>query len=415
MKLKHIVFILFSIGLSLFTGNYLFSQEAQLGETLPLWSEGYLEIHHINTGKGESSFFILPDGTTMLVDAGATAASKPRATDPKPNKSRTPGKWISRYVLHFMQKFPEKKLNYVLISHFHEDHIGEATPGSKKSGSGPYKLYGIAEVGELVPCDKFIDRGWPDYNWPTPINGEMGNNYIRFVKHQVANEKIKAEQYRVGVNNQIVLKNNPIKYPDFEIRNIAANGHVWTGVGSNERYYFSTVNDSDKEYRPNENMCSIAFRLSYGKFDYFSGGDLYSLTSEPWQDLETPVGLVTGPVEVCKANHHANFDTMGKAFLRSLHPRVMVIHTWLAQQPDMSVLRRMLSANSYPGPRDIFATNVMEETKVVVGWAIDKLKSQQGHIVIRVNPGGAGYMVYVLDDSKENFKVKAKFGPYECN
>ena len=39
-------------------------------ETLPEWQEGYLDIHHINTGRGNCSFMILPDGTTMLADVG---------------------------------------------------------------------------------------------------------------------------------------------------------------------------------------------------------------------------------------------------------------------------------------------------------------------------------------------------------
>ena len=40
------------------------------GTPLPPWQEGCLDIHAINSGRGECTFFILPDGTTMLVDAG---------------------------------------------------------------------------------------------------------------------------------------------------------------------------------------------------------------------------------------------------------------------------------------------------------------------------------------------------------
>ena len=41
-----------------------------VGEPLPPWSPGTLDIHHIN-----AAFFLFPDGTTMLVDAGATDLS----------------------------------------------------------------------------------------------------------------------------------------------------------------------------------------------------------------------------------------------------------------------------------------------------------------------------------------------------
>jgi len=63
--------MMFSLALSVITLSGL--AQVKVGDTLPSWSEGYLDIHHINTGKGEAAFFMLPDGTTMLVDAGATA------------------------------------------------------------------------------------------------------------------------------------------------------------------------------------------------------------------------------------------------------------------------------------------------------------------------------------------------------
>ena len=37
---------------------------------LKAWQEGYMDIHHISTGRGSAIFFILPDGTRMLADAG---------------------------------------------------------------------------------------------------------------------------------------------------------------------------------------------------------------------------------------------------------------------------------------------------------------------------------------------------------
>jgi hypothetical protein len=416
MKIKFlrvIIRILFLVLILSLNQNHSFSQKPQVGEMFPQWSEGLLDIHHINTGKGESSFFILPDGTTLLVDAGATSTTKPRVTDSKPNDSRTPGDWISRYILHMMQDFNDKSLNYLLLTHFHEDHMG-CYSETKTSESGAYKLSGITEVGENIPFDKVIDRGWPYYDWPVKMDNNEMKNYLQFLKWHAEKNGVVVEQFMAGKNDQIILRNDPCKYPNFEIRNIAANGHIWTGLGSNERNHFPNLEDIQEKDYPAENMCCIAFRLSYGKFDYFNGGDIYAGIPGHWQDLETPVALVTGPVDVCVANHHANFDAMGIAFLQAVRPRVHIIMTWLAQQPAISVLRRMLSTETYPGPRDIFATNIMEETKIVVGWAVDSLKSQQGHIVVRVNPGGENYMIYILDDSEENFRIKAIHGPYIC-
>jgi beta-lactamase superfamily II metal-dependent hydrolase len=387
--------------------------QVQIGDLLPLWTEGCLDIHHINTGKGEATFFMLPDGTTLLVDAGATARPKPRVTDPKPDGSRTPGEWISRYILHFLQNQPEKKLNYVLLTHFHDDHIGETYSGLKTSKDGNFILTGITEVGTAIPFDKIVDRNWPAYDCPKPLRAGYIDNYIRFVKWNTEYKGVQAEKFRVGTNNQFTLLHNPKKYPGFEIRNLASNGQVWTGVGNNVRNHFPPLESIPENQYPGENACSSAFRLSYGSFDYFNGGDLTTGAPGSWQDIETPVGLVAGPVEVCIANHHAYYDAMGTLFLQAVRPRVHIIQVWAPSHPSPSVLARMMSNWTYPGPRDIFATNTMEETRVVSG-RMDNLKSQQGHIVVRVSPGGEEYMIYILDDSEENFKVTAIHGPYSC-
>ena len=43
---------------------------AQSPEYLPDWQEGYLDIHNIATGRGDATYVILPDATTMLIDCG---------------------------------------------------------------------------------------------------------------------------------------------------------------------------------------------------------------------------------------------------------------------------------------------------------------------------------------------------------
>jgi hypothetical protein len=77
------------------------------------------------------------------------------------------------------------------------------------------------------------------------------------------------------------------------------------------------------------------------------------------------------------------------------------------------VLIRMTTPYLYEGPRDLFATNMLEANKIVIGPLIDRsYKSQQGHIVVRVLPGGKTYFVIILDDARANMPVKAIFGPY---
>src|SRR5215469_6005406 len=82
------------LGLVLVVSMRLF---AQTGTSLPPWTPGTLDFHPISTGCGNATFFIQPDVTTLLVDAGAAGAGAAE-TDPHPDGSRMPGAWIGRYI-----------------------------------------------------------------------------------------------------------------------------------------------------------------------------------------------------------------------------------------------------------------------------------------------------------------------------
>ncbi len=163
-------------------------------------------------------------------------------------------------------------------------------------------------------------------------------------------------------------------------------------------------------------MCSLVIRVSYGKFDFYSGGDIPGARREwapAWNDMETPVAQVVGPVEVSVTNHHGNRDSQNAFFVASLRPQVFLIPVWSADHPGHDVLERMYSERLYPGPRDVFATNMLEANHLVIGPLLDRLKSAQGHIVVRVDPGGDTFRVIILDDSAETYRVKAIHGPYQ--
>ncbi len=390
--------------------------DVKVGDVLPLWNEGCLDIHHINTGRGESSLIIMPDGTTMLVDAGAINVKGRSLMESVPDDSREPGEWIARYIKRATAAMPGRSLNYMLLTHFHSDHMGKHTKDSKDAPAGGYKLVGITEVAEFVPFEKIMDRGWPDYDFPAPQKAPEVLNYRKFLDWQIANKGLVAEGFKVGVKDQIVLRNNPAKYPDFEIRNLAASGVVWTGTGSETRNHFP----DPKTLKPGaiiENNCSIAFRLTYGAFDYFSGGDLsvagmeFPATAEPWMDIERPVALVTGAVDVMKANHHGYRDANSAFFLGTLRPRVIVIDTWHVAQPSANSYHLMRSGKTWPGARDIFITNQTEAARLAT--QIDRKGPPPGHVVIRVSPGGAEYRVYVIEEESESGRVKSVHGPYK--
>jgi beta-lactamase superfamily II metal-dependent hydrolase len=355
-----------------------------------------LDIHHLAYGRGNSTFLICPDGTTILIDAGDNADSTDVSAEQKPNARVRPGEWIASYALRAMRAAGHSEIDYFVLSHLHPDHVDA--------------LY---DVAARVRIGKVIDRGFPDYAYPAPQQqAQFASNYLAFVRAR--NERREpCERIRTGRADQIIPLHGPTSA--FSIRNLAANGEVWTGRGDNTRQLFPALGSLRPEDYPTENMCSLALRIGYGKFAYFTGGDLtcdYEESGLAWRDVETPVAEACGPVSVAVANHHGYFDAVGAGFVKALRPRVFVIPAWYVAHPDIQPLRRMLSERLYPGPRDVFATSLMAANRAVNNQFASKLKSVEGHVVVRVAPGGGDFRVEVVDNSDDSGRITGSFGPY---
>jgi beta-lactamase superfamily II metal-dependent hydrolase len=161
---------------------------------------------------------------------------------------------------------------------------------------------------------------------------------------------------------------------------------------------------------------STCIKITYGNFDYFTGGDISGIDAFGGTDLssvESHIAPVVGPVDVATLNHHGNRDSQNAYYVRTIRPRVWVQQNWSSDHPGEEVLRRITSETLYPGERDIFSTIMLQANKDVIGDRLNAYKSQQGHIVVRVYNGGAKYEVYILNDASEKREVLAKFGPYE--
>jgi hypothetical protein len=394
-------------------------------QALPVWTEGYLYIHHISTGRGNASYFVMPDGTTMLIDAGEAdptfiARVAPLKKFPeRPDAAHSAGYWIADYIRHFAPAARPLGLDYALITHFHTDHFGTITPSSPMSKVGPYRMAGITEVGDLIPIGTLIDRSGPPYVTPVDLRdcGEGNDaaslaNYLRFADHRLHSGKAVVGLH-AGQLDQIRLR-EPDRYPDFHIRNIAASGVIWTGRGDETEQYIPM--NAIKDCHFDENPFSNVIRLSYGKFRYYSGGDIPGVpdyTQPFWRDIETPVAAAVGPVDVMTLDHHGNRDSTNGAMLRALRPRVIIQQNWLSAQPGEEVVVRMASHEFYPGPRDVFSTGMSPETRIAIGPIMDRIyKSYEGHVVVRIAPGGMTYEVFILNDKDTQRNVIAYFGPY---
>jgi beta-lactamase superfamily II metal-dependent hydrolase len=403
----------------------LFAQSE--GDQLPKWQEGYFDIHHISTGRGDATFLVLPDGTTMLIDAGDMSETHSRTLSSRntplwPNRTKTTGQWIADYIRQFTPDNSSSVIDYAIITHYHDDHFGEIDSMRNVHQSGGYQLTGITEVGSLIPIATMNDRGddFPLDLKDNEIQARLTKgdayqmigtlqNYWKFIDYQKRTSGLHYETLAPGTHNQLVLTRSPEKYGDFCIRNIAVNGKIWTGEGES---YYSLF--SSGQY-PGENSLSTCLKFSYGLFDYFTGGDINGVDQFGHSDfdrVESHVAPVIGPVDVATLNHHGNRDSQNTFYVRTLRPRVWIGQTWSSDHPDNNVLRRLLSEDLYPGDRDLFSTAMLQANREVIGSLLDRYKSQQGHIVVRVAPKGGRYSIFVLNCESEKREIIGTYGPY---
>ncbi len=377
------------------------------GSPLPPWQEGCLDIHAVNSARGECTFFILPDGTTMLVDAGEIVDIKPnkykRAT-PKPDSLTRPAEVYIRYVKHFMPECCKGRLDYALITHYHMDHIGRGGEWISPDPVRGYELTGIAAVEAEIPVRLLVDRAWPHFHESRLEDTSKGSEfYPKFVEYACRHDGMKAEAFKVGSERQLRLRHRPCRYRNFRIKNYAASGIIWDGKQKVNLY-------EGKNMR--ENGASCCFLLSYGDFDYYTGGDAGGNSL-----IEVPVAQAIGrPIEAMKANHHLSLKTMKDETMRILQPMVIVTQSFADRdvQPDFKIVGRILSEELYSGPKYLYFTNIPQRQQDIHPEVYSRAAGMNGHVVIRVMPGGEEFYVYLLDDSDFEYRVLSVDGPFKC-
>ena len=419
--------------------------EAKIGQALPAWQEGELDIHFINTTTGECTFLIFPDGTQMLVDAagsisatgavGSTTNTGIRKRwDPTLDPSFRAGKFIADYIKDCMVWTGNRKLDYVIDTHFHADHFGGYNTSMPVSDlSTTYRKQSLPEVLDLLPVGLLMDRGWPSYDYPFDMQTKASNasaikNYVTAVKWHVANRGLKAEMFRAGAADQIVMLRNPGAYSDFSVRNIAVNGNIWDGSQNGFTATFPALKDikvanpasvGNADCCPEENHCTTVFKLSYGAFDFFHGGDAQydGCSTFAWKDMETAVAKAAGAVDVMKADHHGVTNTNGYGYvaknghvceaMKYLNPRCWIINSWTDGHPRQPVYE---GVTKIAQGMDVFITNSCEAMHSYARGS--QVKGSDGHIVVRVEKGGNHYYIYTLSDSDGKKAVKQIAGPY---
>lgn len=372
--------------------------------TLPAWSAGYLDIHAINSGRGECTLVIMPDGTSMMIDAGEYYTSSAKAVDQKPNANIRPFKVYTAYAKYFLKATGREFLDFFLLTHYHQDHMGQHRASYGTSGDG-YCRSGVMAVYDDLPIKKLVDRCGPSATPTTSdYSADVYEDFKQFAQYRKAQDGM--EWYAFNMNasgnykKQFILKYDT-SY-DCTVYNLGANGKYWNGSGFDS--YGGTLY---------ENGACATVLISYGDFDYYSGGDCGCQTGI----MQKIVSGMNKKVEAMKATHHMYYNTLDASTCNILRPKITVAQIFDSDKPGDPAF----SFHRQWG--DVFITNIHQgrldnSADIKGGTPVDglgsKVKDYGGHFVIRVSPGGSEFYVYKLRDTDFSYSVEATYGPYSC-
>lgn len=353
---------------------------------------------------GESAIIVGPDGTTVLVDVGNSAHD---------DEVRAALKDLNTNALTPARGFPARgamDVDYVLVTHFHGDHVGAFE-----------QLLGGDEP--LVIKKGVIHRGWVDVG--SAVNE---NDFTFFCETLQGTMKAKdmglcsaatpapCSDFASNVpatNCDGLLKgdlakpeDDGAKKPSFvdlgggaRLDLLAANGWVLAGdkVVAAPAFGHEDTNE--------ENGRSLAGMISYGAFRYHFAGDMTGTGQSTEPDIEsllvTQSASVYGAlgVDVAHANHHARRTSSNASFIAKLAPKdgkarnvVAGVNGAYLGSPYEEVLTGWADD-------DRLATGLFWLTGTSVGGASHpKMVNAEGQVIVATIQKGDGYWVQAAKD-----------------
>jgi beta-lactamase superfamily II metal-dependent hydrolase len=182
-----------------------------------------------------------------------------------------------------------KKIDYLVISHYHKDHVG-----------------GLPGVAAKLSIQNFVDHG-PN----TEIDDK--DSQVRFNMYQ---------DYASKANRIVVKPGDKIPVKGLDVQVLAGAGVTMPAAvpGAGQPNPECAAFRPDKAEKTNENQQSLGLLITYGDFRILDLGDL---TTSHEHELVCPANKI-GTVDVFVSSHHMGEAANTPQLVHAIHPKVAI-------------------------------------------------------------------------------------------
>ncbi|HXJ01656.1 MAG TPA: MBL fold metallo-hydrolase [Micropepsaceae bacterium] len=231
---------------------------------------GDLRIYWIDVEGGASTLFVSPTGESLLFDTGNPG-----------NGDRD-----AKRIFATAQKAGLTKIDHVVISHWHGDHVG-----------------GLEALSKMIPLGKFYDHG----DGVEAVDKARHDAYVTLA----------------GANRKMLKAGDTIGVGAIQFRVVVSEGPVIAnpinGGGPNPL----CASAPQMNPAPPENIRMVGLAVTYNNFKFASLGDL-DWTRE--MEMACPVNKL-GHINLYTINRHGGLDDSGNpALLGAIKPQVIVLN-----------------------------------------------------------------------------------------
>lgn len=270
-------------------------------------AQGKLQVYFVDVEGGQATLFVTPEGKSLLIDTG-WPDSNFRDADRIADAARNAG--IS-------------KIDDVLITHFHEDHVG-----------------GVPQLVQRIPVGTFFVHG------PNREHEKATEQVYAAFQKTLAQTKAK----------EIVPKpGDRLPVEGMDVTVISADGDLidkpLPGAGEANPYCKETeVRPADKT----ENGRSLGVLIRFGELKILDLGDL---TWDKERELMCPADRL-GKVDVLVVSHHGWYKSSSPALVDAIHPTVAIMDNGATKGGSIPVLDTVRHA---PGIQALWQLHYSDE------------------------------------------------------